>query len=329
VLYEPMKVKSYTLKNKIVMAPMCMYQSDEDGFVKDFHKTHYMFHAMGGVSLVIVEATSVTPNGRISMNDLGIWSDDHIKGLSEVVTLIHEGGALASIQINHAGRKTGTNDPIGPSSLAYSEEEIIPKEMTIKDIQDMVKAFQDAAKRADRAGFDGLEIHAAHGYLLSQFMSPISNQRRDKYGQPHVFLKEVIDAIKDVWPNDKMLTLRISATEYHPDGFDVEDIIDILRQVDTSVLDFIHVSSGGNIRPQNIVVSPGYQLSFAKKMKEALNVKTIGGGLIVDVEAAEDALLQNTCDLVFFGRLLLRDPMYFLRQDDSITWHPAYKRGKL
>ena len=311
------------------MAPMCMYQSDEDGFVKDFHKTHYMFHAMGGVSLVIVEATSVAPNGRISLNDLGIWSDDHIKGLSEVVSLIHEGGALASIQINHAGRKTRTSDPIGPSSIAYSKEEKVPREMTVNDIEDMIKSFQDAAKRADQAGFDGLEIHGAHGYLLSQFMSPISNQRRDKYGQPHVFLKEVIDAINDVWPKEKLLTLRMSASEYHPDGFDVDDIIDILRGVHISTLDFIHVSSGGNIRPQTLQVAPGYQLDFAKKIKDDLDVKTIGGGLILNVEAAEDALIQKKCDLVFFGRLLLRDPMYFLRQDDEIAWHPAYKRGKL
>lgn len=328
MLYDQIKVKSYTLKNKIVMAPMCMYQSDDTGVVKDFHKTHYMFHAMGGVSLVMVEATSVLPNGRISLNDLGIWSDDHIKGLSEVVSLIHQGGSLASIQINHAGRKTRADHPVGPSSIAYSDADVVPKEMTQEDIQTMIQAFQDAAKRADLAGFDGLEIHGAHGYLLSQFMSPISNQRSDRYGQPHMLLKEVIEAVQVVWPKEKILTLRISATEYHPDGFDVEDVIEILKRVDIKALDFIHVSSGGNIRPQNINVKPGYQLEYSEKIKHALGVQTIGGGLMLDVESSEKALENKQCNLVFFGRLLLRDPMYFLRQNDTIEWYPAYLRGK-
>jgi NADPH2 dehydrogenase len=328
MLFEPIQVKNYTLKNKIIMAPMCMYQSDETGHVKNFHRTHYMSHAMGGVSMVIVEATSIMPNGRISLNDLGIWSDDHIEGLRSVVEHIHEGGALSSIQINHAGRKTRAKDPIAPSALTYSEHDIVPKEMTLEDIKAVISAYKEAARRANLAGFDGLEIHAAHGYLLSQFMSPISNQRTDKYGHPSQMIKEVIEAVCDVWPQEKILTLRISGTEYHPDGFDVNDVIEVLKGVNVNVIDFIHVSSGGNIRPLSIDLKPGYQLELSKTIKSSLQVKTIGGGLIHDVELAQDALINQSCDMVFFGRLLLRDPMYFLRQTEDIEWPKSYIRGK-
>lgn len=328
MLFEPIQVKSYTLKNKIIMAPMCMYQSDNSGEVKDFHRTHYMFHAMGGVSLVMVEATAVMKNGRISKQDLGIWSDEHIKGLKTVTKHIHQGGALASIQINHAGRKTRDDDPIAPSALRYDEKDVLPKAMTLEDIKEVIQAFQDAAKRALEAGFDGLEIHAAHGYLLSQFMSPLSNQRNDKYGQPHVMIQEVLEVVKDVWPKDRILTIRVSGTEYHPDGFDIDDVIDIFKKINLDDVDFVHVSSGGNIRPQTIELKPGYQLSLAQKIKTSLGIKTIGGGLINDVKFAEKALTDGDCDMVFFGRLLLRDPMYFLRHSEHIEWPKAYIRGK-
>ena len=328
MLFEPIQVKSYTLKNKIIMAPMCMYQSDDTGEVKDFHRTHYMFHAMGGVSLVMVEATAIMKNGRISKQDLGIWSDDHVAGLKTVVDHIHQGGALASIQINHAGRKTRDDHPIAPSALRYDEKDELPKAMTIDDINEVIKAFQNAARRALKAGFDGLEIHAAHGYLLSQFMSPLSNQRHDKYGQPHVMIQEVLDAVRDVWPKEKILTIRVSGTEYHPDGFDIQDVMNILKDITLDDVDFIHVSSGGNIRPQSIELKPGYQLSLASEIKASLGIKTIGGGLITDVELAEKALVDGDCDMVFFGRLLLRDPMYFLRHSDDIEWPKAYIRGK-
>lgn len=328
MLFEPTRVKSYQFKNKIIMAPMCMYQSDNTGVVKPFHEAHYMSHAMGGVSMVIVEATAIDPNGRISTQDLGIWDDTHIKGLKTLVSRIHEGGAYAGIQINHAGRKARVDDTIGPSALPFRPDDKVPKAMTLSEIKDTIQQFKNAAKRADAAGFDALEIHGAHGYLISQFMSPISNQRTDAYGKPHQFLKDVLDAVLEVWPKNKILTLRVSGTEYHPEGFDVDDIIHILRHINVEAIDYIHVSSGANVIPQTLVLKPGYQLPLAQKIKHALNVKTIGGGLIEDHIFADEALKNQQCDLVFFGRLLLRDPMYFLRVDEHAVWPAPYKRGK-
>ena len=316
------------LKNRIVMAPMCMYQSDISGEVKSFHETHYHMHAMGGVGLVIVEATSVLPNGVISQQDLGIWHDNHILGLKRVVSKIHEANAVAGIQINHAGRKARVEDPVGPSAVAYDEASVIPRALTTEEVEDIVGAFKHAAIRANQAGFDVLEIHAAHGYLISQFMSKLSNKRTDKYQYPHVLLNEVLENVYDVWPIHKAITVRISATEYHPDGYDVKDIIALLKQTNLSRVNAIHVSSGGNIKPLTMQVKKGYQLHFAKEIKESISIKTIGGGLLVNKEDGQEALEQGMCDLVFYGRLLLRDPFIFLRTISDIEWPKPYIRGK-
>lgn len=318
--------KTITLKNRIVMAPMCMYQSDSSGEVKAFHETHYHMHAMGGVSLVMVEATSVLPNGVISNQDLGIWSDAHIKGLKSVVDRVHQEGAMCGIQLNHAGRKARVESPVGPSRLGYDETSVLPKE--IDDVSSYVKAFQEGARRANEAGFDVLEIHAAHGYLICQFMSPISNQRQDTYKNYGKFLNDVLESVYDVWPKHKAITIRVSATEYHPLGYDTKVLIKMLKGINLSRVDAIHVSSGGNIRPLNVEAKTGYQLSYAKEIKEALNIKTIGGGLLLNKEDGETALTNNMCDLVFYGRLLLRDPFIFLRTVEGIHWPKAYARGK-
>ena len=323
-----LKLNNIQLKNRIVMAPMCMYQSDHTGEVKTFHETHYHMHAMGGVGLVMVEATSVLPNGVISKQDLGIWDDNHVKGLQGIVSRIHDAQAAAGIQINHAGRKARVENPVGPSPLGYDEASVIPKELTTEEVGDIVQAFKKAALRADQAGFDVLEIHAAHGYLISQFMSKLSNQRTDKYQKPHVLLNEVIESVYEVWPKHKAITVRISATEYHPDGFDVKDIIEVLKLTNLSRIDAIHVSSGGNIKPVLLEVKKGYQLHFSKEIKEAIHIKTIGGGLLVSKEDGEEALENGMCDLVFYGRLLLRDPFIFLRTVPNIAWPIAYSRGK-
>lgn len=330
MIHTPFKLHPLIiLKNRIVMAPMCMYQAKEDGYSNDFHETHYHMHAMGGVALVMVEATSIMPNGMISPNDLGIYKDEHIEGLKKITERIKSAGALAGIQINHAGRKAKYSQTIAPSALAYDQDSMVPKAMSQEDIDDVILNFQRAAKRADLSGFDVLEIHGAHGYLISQFMSPISNQRHDQYQDKSVFLNQVIHAIYSVWPKDKAITLRISATEYHEEGYDVLELIEILKRVDLSRIDAIHVSSGGNIRPKLINPKPGYQLMYAKQIKEALHKPTIGGGLLLDANDGIQALEDGMCDLVFYGRLLLRDPFVFLRTIDSIEWPKAYTRGKL
>ena len=322
-------LNQHHIKNRLVMAPMCMYQSDDTGSVKPFHEAHYYMHALGGIGLVMVEATAIDPNGRISLNDLGIWSNNHIKGLSVLATRIKEAGSTSCIQINHAGRKAVGKNIFGPSKIQLEGKDQQPKEMTLDDIYDTIKSFQDAAVRADKAGFDMIEIHAAHGYLISQFMSPLSNLRNDLYGKKHQLLNDVIQAVKQVWPIEKAISVRISGTEYHPDGFDIDDVIEILKACNLDRVDIIHVSSGGNVRPNVTSFEEGYQLPLARKIKHQLNIKTIGGGLLNDYIIGEQALTNDDCDMVFYGRLLLRDPFYFLRHIDSFEFPIPYKRGKL
>lgn len=328
-LETPIQLKTIQLKNRIVMAPMCMYQSDDSGMVKKFHEAHYYMHALGGVGLVMVEATAVDQDGRISFKDLGIWSDDHIKGLKMISNGIKEAGSVSCIQINHAGRKAVGNHIVGPSAIKMEGKDQLPLEMSLDEIKKTIRSFSQAARRAHEAGFDMIEIHAAHGYLISQFMSPLSNQRTDRYGQKHQFLKEVIESIYEVWPIEKSISIRISGTEYHPEGFDIDDVIHILKSCDLSRIDLIHVSSGGNVRPQVMNFEEGYQLPLARIIKEACQIPTIGGGLITNAMIGNQALRNNDCDLVFYGRLLLRDPFYFLRNIEQLEFPEPYKRGKL
>lgn len=220
VLFSPYTTRGLTLKNRIVMSPMCMYSCDtKDGTVRTWHKIHYPARAIGQVGLIIVEATGVTPQGRISEHDLGIWDDDHIHGLHELVGLVKEHGAAIGIQLAHAGRKSEVpGEIIAPSAIPFNESSPTPKEMTKADIEETVQAFQDGARRAKKAGFDVIEIHAAHGYLINEFLSPLSNRRQDEYGgspeNRYRFLGEVIDAVREVW--DGPLFVRISASDYHP-----------------------------------------------------------------------------------------------------------------
>ncbi|MDR4968525.1 MAG: hypothetical protein RG740_02770, partial [Acholeplasmataceae bacterium] len=195
MLYESYKIKNFVLKNRAVMPPMCMYSADEQGYANDFHLVHYGSRAIGGVGLIIQEATAVSPDGRISIHDLGIWDDSHIPGLKRIVDVIHQNGAVAGIQINHAGRKSKTENPIAPSAINYGGDYKAPREMTKKDIKEVVESFKQSARRANEAGYDLLEIHGAHGYLIFEFLSPLSNQRDDEYKDGTLFLKEVVEAI--------------------------------------------------------------------------------------------------------------------------------------
>jgi len=313
---EVFKIKDVELRNRIVMPPMCMYSSDDSGIVKDFHRLHYGARAFGGTGLVIQEATAVESRGRISDKDLGIWSDEHIDGLKELVDMVKGYGAASGIQLAHAGRKCAVSDEdiIGPSSLPYDDQYAVPREMTLKDIKEIVQSFKKAAERALNAGYDLLEIHGAHGYLIHEFLSPLTNKRTDQYGgnlhNRVRLLSEVIDAVKEVWPETKPLILRVSASDYTEGGIDADMICEITNLVKDR-LDMIHVSSGGLV-PAEMELYPGYQVRFAERIKKECNVPTIAVGLIDDLQMVEFILGSEKADLVALGREILRNPNWVL-----------------
>ncbi|WNS74138.1 NADPH dehydrogenase NamA [Bacillus sp. DTU_2020_1000418_1_SI_GHA_SEK_038] len=312
-LFSPFTIKNTTFKNRIVMSPMCMYSCpNEDGLVENWHRTHYTSRAVGQVGLIIIEATAVTPQGRISPNDLGIWSDEHIEGLKELTNLMKEHGSATGIQLAHAGRKAVLEgEIIAPSALAFNEKMKTPREMTIEDIQETIEAFKQGAVRAKKAGFDVIEIHGAHGYLINEFLSPLSNKRTDNYGgsaeNRYLFLREIIDAIKSVW--DGPLFVRISANDYHEEGLKADDYVQMAHWMKEQGVDLIDCSSGAVV-PAKIHTYPGYQVSFAEKIKQAADISTGAVGLITSPIHAEEILQNNRADLIFIARELLRDPYW-------------------
>lgn len=336
-IFKEFEFKNLKLRNRAIMAPMCMYCAENDGMATDFHYVHYLSRAIGGIGAVIIEATGITPNGRITDKDLGIWSDTHVDGLKNIVTGIKKYGAAAGIQIGHAGRKCEikSEEIIAPSAIAFSEDYKLPKEMTIEDMENTKIAFKDAAKRALDAGFDFIEIHGAHGYLISEFLSPLSNKRTDKYGgnveNRSRFLIEIIREIKKVWPDDKVLALRVSARDYVVGGntrVEMSQIIDLVKQ---EGIDLVNVSTGA-IVPARINTFTGYQIPDAEYIKYHSNIPTIGGGLITTANEANEIIENNRCDLVFFGRVLLREPYFItneaLKQGMELPYVvPSYKRG--
>lgn len=326
-LFSSYTIKDLTLKNRIVMAPMCMYSSEnEDGKVEDFHITHYVSRAIGQVGLMIQEATAVTPQGRISSKDLGIWSDDHIEGLSRLTSLIKSYGTKTGIQLAHAGRKAVLDgEIIAPSAIPFNEEMKTPKEMTIADIRETIEAFKEAAVRVKKSGYDVIEIHAAHGYLINEFLSPLSNKRDDEYGgtpeNRYRFLREVIDAVKEVW--DGPLFVRVSASDYQAEGLQPEDYVVFSRWMKEQSVDLIDVSSGAVV-PARIHAYPGYQVPFAEAIKHGADIATGAVGLITTGKQAEEILQNDRSDLIFIARELLRDP-YFPRtaaKDLGVTIEP-------
>lgn len=312
-LFTPYTVKNVTLKNRIVMSPMCMYSShNEDGKIQNWHRTHYTSRAVGQVGLIIIEATAVTPQGRISPYDLGIWSDDHIDGLKELVGLMKEHGSKTGIQLAHAGRKAELDGEIvAPSAIPFNNSMKRPKEMSKTDIAATVAAFKEAAGRAKKAGFDIIELHGAHGYLINEFLSPLSNERNDEYGGSaencYRFLREVIDEVKTVWEGP--LFVRVSANDYHDGGLTVEDYKTMAKWMKEQGADFIDVSSGAVV-PAQIHAYPGYQVKYAEKIKQGAGIDTGALGLITSPVHAEEILQNNRADLIFLGRELLRDPYW-------------------
>lgn len=333
-LFETYQLGNVPLKNRIVMAPMCMFCVEaEDGKVTDFHIQHYAARAVGQVGMLIVEATGITPIGRIDMKDLGIWSDDYIEGMTKLAKAIKDNGSVAAIQLNHAGRKANVKEEIiAPSSVAFDENSKVPVEMTVEQIQETVKAFQDAAVRVKKSGFDVIELHGAHGYLISQFLSPLANKREDEYGGSLVkrfrFLRETIEAVKVVW--DGPLIVRVSATDYLPEGATIEDHIEYAKWMKDLGVDLVDVSSGGVVLAK-IDVFPGYQVPLSDKIKHDADVPTGVVGIITSGTQAEEILQKDQADLICLGRELLRDPYWpyraALELGEAIETPYQYKRG--
>jgi NADPH2 dehydrogenase len=335
-LFSNFQLKNMELKNRIVMAPMCMYSCNLDGIAQDWHFTHYTTRAVGGVGLVLLEATGVENRGRISDRDLGLWSDDQIDGLKRIVEGCRKYGAKVGVQLAHAGRKSEVlaEPNIAPSPIAFNDKYRTPTEMTKGDIRKVAAAFRDAARRADLAGFDTIELHAAHGYLISEFLSPLTNKRTDEYGGSEEnrvrFLKEILTEVKSVWPKEKPILVRVSAEDYGQEGNHDHNIAEMLQMVKDDI-DLINVSSGGVI-DTSMKVYPGYQVKFAETIKRIVSVPVIAGGLITSPLMAEEILQNDRADFVFLGRELLRNPYWALQASkelrDNIDWPAQYDRGK-
>ncbi|MET3574829.1 NADPH dehydrogenase NamA [Bhargavaea ullalensis] len=333
-LFEPIKFGEVTLRNRIAMAPMCMYSCPEgDGRVQDWHLVHYPSRAVGGAGLIILEATAVQPEGRISNEDLGIWEDGQTEGLGRLTGLIKQHGAAAGIQLAHAGRKSETDgDIFAPSPIAFSDRYKEPKEMSAEDIRATVEAFREAARRAKEAGFDVIELHGAHGYLINEFLSPLSNRREDEYGgnaeNRYRFLRETIDAVKEVW--DGPLFIRISASDWADGGMTPDDYVPMAGWMKEQGVDLIDVSSGAVV-PAAIESYPGYQVPFSETIRNGAGIATGAVGLINEPEHAEEIVRNGRADLVLLGRELLRDPYWPRRAADAlgadIEAPVQYRRG--
>ena len=331
LLYTPFSLRGITLRNRVGMSPMCQYSCEaRDGRVTDWHLQHTASRAVGGVGLIVVEATAVEARGRISPQDLGLWEDAQIEPLRRLSDVIRENGAVPGIQIAHAGRKASTFRPwqgggplaasdgswpiVGPSPIPYTDQHQTPTELPATEISDIVQAFALAAHRADAAGFEWLELHGAHGYLLHSFLSPITNQRTDAYGGPFEnrirLMQEVVVAVRAVWPEHKPLTVRLSCSDWLDEGWRLEDSIALTRLLADAGVDLIDCSSGG-IRPHvTVPTGPGYQVPFAEAIRRDTGVPTAAVGYITTAEQADSILTGGRADLIFLGRELLRDPYW-------------------
>lgn len=350
-LFTPLKLRDVTLRNRVGVSPMCQYSS-EDGFANDWHLVHLGSRAVGGAGLVIAEATAVEPRGRISPNDLGIWSDEHIEPLARITRFIREHGAVAGIQLGHSGRKGSTArpwenrkpltpgeggwTPVAPSPIPFDENSPKPAALEVKEIQQIVDAFAAGARRALAAGFQFLEIHAAHGYLLHEFLSPLSNLRTDRYGGTFVgrtrILRDVVKAVRQVWPESLPLAVRISATDWIDGGWDLEQSVELSRMLGTLGVDLIDCSSGGLVPNLSIPVGPGYQTAFAARIRAETGMMTAAVGLITTPEQADHVIRTGQADLVLLGRELLRDPYWPLRAAHRLghegPWPVQYLRAR-
>jgi len=349
-LFSPLTLRGTTFRNRAWVAPMCQYSS-EGGHPTDWHLVHLGSLARGGAGLVLTEATAVTPEGRISPYDAGIWSDEQAKDYRRITDFIRSQGALPGIQLAHAGRKASTAQPwkgggplavadggwptVGASPVGYADWPA-PRELSEAELAQLTQAWARAAVRADAAGFEVLELHAAHGYLLHQFLSPLSNVREDGYGGDLAgrsrLLFEVVDAVRAVWPENRPLFVRVSATDWVDGGLRVDEVAEVSRQLAERGVDLIDVSSGGNSPDQKIVVGPGYQVPFAREIRTVSDLPVAAVGLITEPRQAEQILLEGSADAVLLARAVLRNPSWPQHAahalGDPVYWAPQYERGK-
>ncbi|HEY1159425.1 MAG TPA: NADH:flavin oxidoreductase/NADH oxidase [Terracidiphilus sp.] len=363
-LFSPFQLRSVAFANRIGVSPMCQYSS-QDGFATDWHLVHLGARAQGGAGLVTLEASAVTPEGRISSADLGIWKDAHIPALERIAQFIHSQGARAGIQLAHAGRKgsmtppfTGERlllpeeggwQPVAPSALAFSPAYAVPRPLDQPGIDATIEAFRRAARRALTAGFDFIEIHAAHGYLLHQFLSPLANQRADAYGGSFEnrtrLVLEVVDAVRAEWPAHLPLLVRISATDWaetvapgdsssslgRKGGWNIEESVQLACLFRDHGVDLVDVSSGGQIPNAQIPLGPGYQVGFAARIRREANIPTAAVGLITDAAQANEIVAQGHADLIFLARALLSDPYFPLHAAATLgepaSWPVQYLRA--
>lgn len=348
MLYSPIQFRNVELKNRWVMSPMCMY-SCENGIANDFHFVHYGSRAQGGTGLIIIEATGVESRGRITNHCMGIWNDEQAEKLKKIVDFVHQNSeSKIGIQLAHAGRKGSTWnniqipveegwETVAPSPIPYHPTERIPHVLTGDEIKEQVQNFKNAAKRAVKAGFNVIEIHGAHGYLVHQFLSPLSNIRTDEYGGSFEnrirFLLEIVDAVNEELNENVALFVRISGTEYAENGWNIEDSVELAKILKNHGVDLIDVSSGGNIHGAKISVFDGYQVPFASEVKNKAEVKTGAVGLITKIKQAEEILQQGNADLIFVAREILRNPYIaaqgsFEMNEESFFPH-QYLRAKI
>jgi len=350
-LFSPLKIKNIEFKNRLMVSPMCEYSS-EDGFANNWHLVHLGSRAVGGAALIITEASAVSPEGRISYGDLGIYKDEHIEKLKEITDFIHAHGSVAGIQLAHAGRKASRELPwkgnaqipsdqpngwkaLAPSAVPFSDTEEAPLELDKVGIEKIKADFKAAAARALAAGFKVIELHGAHGYLINEFLSPLSNHRIDEYGGSFEnrvrLLLEIIEAVKETWPEENLLFVRISASEWTEGGWSADDSVALAKILIGKGVDLIDCSSGGNVIAK-IPLKPGYQVEFAEKVKKEAGILTGAVGLITEAKQADEIIRQGQADLVIMAREFLRDPHFPLRAAHElgadIQWPVQYERAK-
>jgi 2,4-dienoyl-CoA reductase-like NADH-dependent reductase (Old Yellow Enzyme family) len=328
-LFDPMTIRGVSFRNRIGVSPMCQYSS-EDGFANDWHLVHLGSRAVGGAALVIAEATAVEARGRISPADLGIWKDEHIEPLARIARFVEEHGAVAGIQLAHAGRKAATAPPwaggkplsdeaggweiVGASPIPFTEPYRVPAQLSPADLAQVKEHFRAATVRARDAGFRYLELHAAHGYLLHSFLSPLSNQRSDEYGgnfENHVrFLLEVVRNVRECWPHDRVLGVRLSCTDWVDGGWSLDDTVRLAPQLELEGVDLIDCSAGGSTPKAVIPIGPGYQVPFAQAVKRATQLHVAAVGMITEPIQANLIIAEQQADFVFLAREFLRDPYF-------------------
>ncbi|MEP6628452.1 MAG: NADH:flavin oxidoreductase/NADH oxidase [Ginsengibacter sp.] len=352
LLFEPITIRNIELKNRLVVSPMCQYSS-VDGFANDWHLVHLGSRAIGGAALVFTEATAVSPEGRITPDDLGIWKDEHIEFLKRITDFIKQHGAVPGIQLAHAGRKASHFSPwkggkflnpadgawqtLGPSAIPYKDGEPVPKEMIVAEIEQLVEDFKIGTERALQAGFEIFEVHGAHGYLIDEFLSPLSNHRTDEYGGSFEnrirLLIEIVKEMRKAIGNERALFVRLSVTDWVDGGWNEDDSVELAKILKELGVDVIDCSSGGNSHEQRIPVRPLYQVPFSEKIKKEAGILTAAVGLITTAEESESILAENKADLVVMARELLREPYFPLQAAKTlgaeVEWPVQYERAKL